>query len=80
MSNKIKIEYCTGWGYLARAVALTRNILTEHSNKITELILEPSHDGVLEISVNDELIFSKKQLDRYPEKREIENIVTQKLS
>lgn len=79
MSNKIKIEYCTGWGYLARAVALTRNILTEHTNKITDLSLVPSHDGVLEISVNDELVFSKKELNRYPEKREVEALVTEKL-
>ncbi len=79
-SNKIKIEYCTGWGYLARAVALTRNILKEHANNITELILEPSSDGVLEVSVNDELIFSKKELDRYPEKKEIEELVTEKIS
>lgn len=79
MSNKIKIEYCTGWGYLARAVALTRNILTEHTNKITELDLVPSSDGVLEISVNDELVFSKKQLDRYPEKKEVEALVTEKI-
>lgn len=79
MSNKIKIEYCTGWGYLARAVALTRNILTKHTNKITELNLIPSTDGVLEISVNDELVFSKKQLDRYPEKQEVEALVSQKI-
>lgn len=79
MSNKIKIEYCTGWGYLARAVALTRNILTEHTNKITELVLVPATDGVLEISVNDELVFSKKQLDRYPEKQEVEELVSQKI-
>lgn len=79
MSNKIKIEYCTGWGYLARAVALTRNILTQHTNKITELNLIPSADGVLEISVNDELVFSKKQLDRYPEKQEVEALVSKKI-
>ena len=79
MSNKIKIEYCTGWGYLARAVALTRNILTDHTDKITDLTLVPSHDGVLEISVNDELVFSKKELDRYPEKREVEALVAEKL-
>lgn len=79
MSNKIKIEYCTGWGYLARAVALTRNILKQHTNKITELNLIPSTGGVLEISVNDELVFSKKELDRYPEKQEVESLVTKKL-
>lgn len=79
-TNKITIEYCTGWGYLARAVALTRNILTEHTNDITELVLLPAHDGVLEISLNDEIIFSKKELDRYPEKREVEKLITEKLS
>ena len=79
-TNKVKIEYCTGWGYLARAVALTRNILTEHTNKIGELILEPSTDGVLEISLNDEIVFSKKELDRYPEKKEVEKLITEKLS
>lgn len=80
MANKVKIEYCTGWGYLARAVALTRNILTEHSNKITDLVLEPSSNGVLEVSLNDELVFSKKELDRYPEKREIEKLISEKIS
>lgn len=79
MSNKIQIEYCTGWGYLARAVALTRNILTDHTNKISELKLVPSSGGVLEISINDELIFSKKELERYPEKREVEDIIAQKI-
>lgn len=79
-SNKIKVVYCTGWGYLARAVALTRNILTEHTINITELVLVPSSDGVFEVTLNDELIFSKKELDRYPEKKEIEKIVTEKIS
>ncbi len=79
MSNKVVIEYCTGWGYLARAVALTRNILTDHGNKIEELNLVPSTGGVLEVTLNDELIFSKKQEDRYPEKREIEDIVAEKI-
>lgn len=80
MSNKVKVVYCTGWGYLARAVALTRNILTEHTNNIAELALIPSTDGVFEVSLNDELIFSKKELDRYPEKKEIEKIITEKIS
>lgn len=80
MKNIILIEYCTGWGYLGRAVALARSILDEHKNTISELKLLPSSGGVLEISLNNELIFSKKELSRYPEKDEIKNILKNKLT
>lgn len=80
MKNIITIEYCTAWGYLGRAVALTRSILNEHKNNISEVTLFPSSGGVFEVSLNDELIFSKKDLDRYPEKGEVEEIIRNKLS
>lgn len=79
MKNIITIEYCTGWGYLGRAVALARSVLNEQKEKISELTLLPSSGGVLEVTLNDELIFSKKELDRYPEKDEIEEIIRTKL-
>ena len=79
MKNLLKIEYCTSWAYLGRAVALSRTLLKEHEDKITELALVPSHGGVYEITLNDELIFSKKELDRYPEKDEVEEMVREKL-
>lgn len=40
----------------------------------------PSSGGVLEVSFDEELIFSKKELNRYPEKDEIEAIVRKKLA
>ena len=58
---------------MGRAVALSRTLLTEHTNTVSELSLIPSHGGVFEISLNDELLFSKKELDRYPEKGEVED-------
>ncbi len=79
MKNIITIEYCTGWGYLGRAVALTRSILREQKENISEITLLPSSGGVLEVTLNDELIFSKKELDRYPEKDEIEKIIRDKI-
>lgn len=79
MKNIITIEYCTGWGYLGRAVALTRSILNEQKEKISEVTLYPSSGGVFEINFNNELIFSKKELDRFPEKDEIEEIIRTKL-
>lgn len=80
MKNILLIEYCTGWGYLGRAVALARSILNEHKNNISELKLIPSSGGVLEVTLNDELVFSKRELNRYPEKNEIEEIIKNKLA
>ena len=57
-----------------------RNVLKEHEDKIAELTLIPSHGGVFEISLNDELLFSKKELDRYPEKQEVEDLIKEKLN
>lgn len=80
MKNIVTIEYCTGWGYLGRAVALTRAILREHKENISEVTLYPSSGGVFEVTLNEELIFSKKKLDRYPEKDEIEEIIRTKIN
>ncbi|NLC03531.1 MAG: SelT/SelW/SelH family protein [Tissierellia bacterium] len=54
-------------------------MLTEHKNGFKELTLIPSEGGVLEVVLNDELVWSKKELDRYPEKGEVEEIVKNKL-
>jgi selenoprotein W-related protein len=40
----------------------------------------PSTGGVYEIKFGDELIFSKKELDRFPNDNEIEDIVREKLA
>lgn len=79
MKNNISIEYCTSWGYVARAVALTRVLLREYGTGIGELTIIPSTNGVYEVILNDELVFSKKELDRHAEKDEIEEIIAEKI-
>lgn len=79
MNNVVRIEYCTSWGYLGRAVALTRKLLNEHKNSIGKVEIIPSSGGVFEVSFRDNLIFSKKELNRYPEKDEIEEIIKRNL-
>lgn len=64
---------------MARAVALTRVLLKEHKNAIGELKLIPSAGGVYEVILNDELVFSKKELGRHAEKDEVEEIIREKL-
>jgi selenoprotein W-related protein len=53
--------------------------LSAHKNNISYLILVPSSEGVFEVKFRDELIFSKKELDRFPEELEIESIIREKI-
>lgn len=75
MKKNLSIEYCTSWGYLGRAVALSQKVLDEHKLSIGELIIIPSQGGVFEISLDGKLLFSKTELGRFPEDGEAEEII-----
>ena len=64
----ISIEYCTQWNYEPRALSL-RDELMDNFGFSSELI--ESSGGVFEIKANGHLIFSKKQLGRFPNPGEI---------
>ena len=57
------------------AVSLTEELVRTYGRKIKRLILQPSGGGVFEVTYNGELIFSKKALDRFPEKGEVPGII-----
>jgi len=54
---------------------LTEELVRAYGRKIANLNLQPKGGGLFEVSYNDELIFSKKALDRFPEKGEIITLV-----
>ncbi len=70
---KISIEYCSIWNYLPRASSLESEL--EQIYPDAEIKLVSSGGGVFEVMVNGNLIFSKKSLDRFPEKGEIVNMI-----
>ena len=64
----ISIEYCTQWNYEPRALSLRDELSTKFG--INSELIE-SGGGVFEIKANGHLIFSKKQLDRFPNPGEV---------
>lgn len=70
---KISIEYCSIWNYLPKASSLESEL--EQIYPDAEIKLVSSGGGVFEVMVNGNLIFSKKSLDRFPEKEEIVNLI-----
>ena len=69
---KVSIEYCTSWGYLNQALSLRESIERQFGIK-AELI--KGMGGVFEVKFNNSMIFSKKELGRFPNEKEVENIL-----
>ena len=68
----ISIEYCTQWNYEPNALSLRDELVSKFG--ITSELIE-SGGGVFEIRANGHLIFSKKELSRFPEEGEIKDLI-----
>ena len=68
----ISIEYCMQWNYEPRALSLRDKIQSKYG--IDAKLIESS-GGVFEVTLNNSLIFSKKDLGRFPNENEVENIL-----
>ena len=69
---KVSIEYCTSWGYLNQALSLRESIESKFGIK-AELV--KGTGGVFEIKLNNSFIFSKKELSRFPNENEVEELI-----
>jgi len=54
---------------------LASDLLDKYGNAISELKFIPSGGGVFEIEKDGKLVFSKKQLDRFPDLEEIVQLI-----
>jgi selenoprotein W-related protein len=46
--------------------------------KVQEITVLPKGDGIFNVTVNDELIFSKDQTDRFPHENEVSGLMKEK--
>src|ERR671919_249021 len=68
---KVAIEYCVKSGYSPRAVGLAEQVLAEFERDLSELTLIPSGGGVFEVTLGDDLLYSKKATGRHAEYDEV---------
>lgn len=65
---------------MPRAVSLTDQLLTHFGTKIGEFTLIPSSGGVFEVTIDGDLIYSKKALGRFPEDGEVLDLLKGRIS
>lgn len=79
----LEITYCQPCGHQPRAVELVNQLLATYGmslNKNLTVALKPADGGVFDVVLDGQLIFSRKQLGRFPTLDEISKEIEPKLA
>ena len=77
---RIEIRYCTQCRWLLRAAWMAQELLTTFEKDLGEVALVPCEGGIFEVQLDDELIFSRKDYGRFPEAKEIKQLVRDRVA
>ncbi len=79
MTPRVEIQYCTHCRWLLRAAWMAQELLTTFENELGELALVPGTGGIFEVRVDGEVIFSRNQEGRFPESKELKQLVRDRI-
>jgi selenoprotein W-related protein len=82
MSTKprVEIEYCSQCRFILRAGWLAQELLMTFGGEIGEVALVPGSGGVFEVRLNGEKLWNKKEAGRYPEPKEIKQLIRDRVA
>ncbi len=76
MKPSITIEYCPACGWLLRAAYMAQELLTTFTQELEGVFLKPAIiSGTYTIAINNEIIFDRKDSGRFPEIKELKQLV-----
>lgn len=77
--HTIEITYCVQCRWLLRAAWLAQELLTTFESDLASVALKPGSNGIFEITVDQQLIFSRKDAGRFPEAKEVKQLVRDRI-
>lgn len=80
MSPRLEINYCTQCRWLLRAAWMAQEVLTTFETELGEVALIPGTGGVFDIRLNNELIYSRKTAGRFPESKELKQLIRDRIA
>jgi len=80
MSHRVEIEYCTQCRWLLRAAWMAQELLTTFETELNEVALKPGTGGIFEVRLDGETLFSRKQHERFPESKELKQLVRDRIA
>ena len=77
----LSIEYCPRCGWMLRAAYMAQELLSTFTEEVHGVLLVPSETGgSYIISANDCIIFDRKVEGRFPEIKELKQLVRDQIS
>jgi selenoprotein W-related protein len=77
----VEIIYCRLCGWGLRAGWLAQELLTTFAAEVGSVILTPdATGGVFRVLVNDEPVWSRKEQGRFPESKELKQLVRDRIA
>ncbi|MEQ8580253.1 MAG: SelT/SelW/SelH family protein [Marinoscillum sp.] len=73
--QNVTIIYCKMCRWMMRAHWMSQELLTTFSEELDEVTLRQGTGGIFDIYANDTLIFSRKEMGRFPEITELKQLV-----
>lgn len=81
MKPYLTIEYCPKCGWLLRAAYMAQEFLTTFADELKSVNLQPSEiAGSYKIFLNDEVLFDRKREHRFPEIKELKQLIRDKVA
>lgn len=80
MTTRIEIHYCTQCRWLLRAAWMAQELLTTFEGQLGEVALVPGTGGIFEVRLDGELIFNRKEAGRFPESKELKQLVRDRIA
>jgi selenoprotein W-related protein len=77
---RVHITYCTQCRWLLRACWTAQEILTTFQDEAGEVALIPGSGGIFEVGVDDEVVWSRKKEGRFPEMKELKQLVRDRIA
>lgn len=80
-SPNVEITYCRLCGWGLRAAWMAQELLATFADELGSVILTPdTTGGVFEVRVNDELVWSRKDMGRFPDIKELKQLVRDRIA
>jgi selenoprotein W-related protein len=77
---RVEIEYCTQCRWMLRAAWMAQELLSTFSDELGEVALVPGTGGVFNIRVADELIWSRAEMNGFPDIKQLKQIVRDRIA
>jgi selenoprotein W-related protein len=71
----IRITYCTQCNWMLRSAWMAQELLSTFVAEVGEVALRPGTGGIFEIHVNDQLLWSRAEQGRFPDIKELKQLV-----